>query len=134
MIILKKDNFFNIINMVRSVNLADIDDYNVLKAMVGSEELDGAKLFERLDEAKRQTAAFKAKLSDINSLISSTIENNTRQYARKQLQNYDARPPRVFNQVQKYGRSFKNRSVVNDTYDNEYVSDHNGIVNYFSYK
>lgn len=120
--------------MVRSVNLADIDDYNVLKAMVGSEELDGAKLFERLDEAKRQTAAFKAKLSDINSLISSTIENNTRQYARKQLQNYDARPPRVFNQVQKYGRSFKNRSVVNDTYDNEYVSDHNGIVNYFSYK
>ena len=24
-------------------------------------------------------------------------------------------------------------SVVNDTYDNEYVSDHNGIVNYFSY-
>lgn len=134
MIILKKDNFFNIINMVRSANLADIDDYNALKAMVGSEELDGAKLFERLDEAKRQTAAFKAKLSDINSLISSTIENNTRQYARKQLQNYDARPPRVFNQVQKYGRSFKNRSVVNDTYDNEYVSDHNGIVNYFSYK
>ena len=25
-------------------------------------------------------------------------------------------------------------SVVNDTYNNEYVSDHNGIVNYFSYK
>ena len=43
MIVLKKDNFFNIINMVRSVNLADIDDYNALKAMVGSEELDGAK-------------------------------------------------------------------------------------------
>ena len=25
-------------------------------------------------------------------------------------------------------------SVVNDTYNNEVVSDHNGIVNYFSYK
>lgn len=82
-------NFFNIINMVRSANLADIDDYNSLKSMVGSEELDGAKLLEQLDEAKRQVAAFKAKMCDINSLISSTLENNTRQYARKQVQNYD---------------------------------------------
>lgn len=83
-------NFFNIINMTRSANLADIDDYNALKSMVGSEELDGAKLLEQLEEAKRQKATTMANLSDANNLASACTDDSTKQHAKRQVANYES--------------------------------------------
>ena len=83
------NNYFNGINMTRSANLADIDDYNTLKSMVGSEELDGAKLLEMLEEAKRQKETTLANLSDANNLASTSTDDNTKQHAKKQAQNYE---------------------------------------------
>ena len=48
------ENYCVVINLMRSANLADIEDYNQLKGMVGSENLDGAMILEQLEEAKRQ--------------------------------------------------------------------------------
>ena len=50
-------NFFTAINLLRSANLADIEDFQKLKGMLGDEELDGAKLLDMLEEAERQRAS-----------------------------------------------------------------------------
>lgn len=82
-------NFFAVINIMRSANLADIDDFEKLKNMVGDEELDGAKLFDQLDEANRQKEITIASLNEASSAAQSSKDEATKTHSTNLARNYE---------------------------------------------
>lgn len=82
-------NFFAVINLLRTANQADIDDYNTLKNIVGSEELIGSELLEQLEEAMRQKAANEAYINDCKSATSTTSNSSFLKYTSQLFTDFD---------------------------------------------
>ncbi|MBE5935595.1 MAG: hypothetical protein E7262_07365 [Lachnospiraceae bacterium] len=72
-------NFYCGINYLRTANDLDIQDYKELIEIVGDEELDGKKLFEQLEIAKKELKASEEALANYNKL-SKTLKTDSSAY------------------------------------------------------
>ena len=70
-------NFGTAISIMMMANDADIESYNRLIGMVGTEDLDGEILFDQLEEAERSTKDAEEKIEYYKSVLSGTISTDS---------------------------------------------------------